>query len=270
MNTKVEWDRYNIIYSLLGIFFLYTIMRQLLRPFSIQDYDILSDVDTFLIGLCTGYVFVLVALKFDLETTSGKIWALLGIGTILWALGDMIYAIYEISYYLFDFLEEDPFPSIADIPWVLAYLFLFTGLYWEYRILEIKVKMRDLFLFLIIIFLLTLAAAVLLLIEVATYTEESIPVIDRFLYLYYPIADIILLFFAGLIFLKFIGGKIAWPWFIIVIAFIITGVGDFWYNYLEWIEEYGSYSIADLPYYLGYIVQMIGGLEMCKLLSKKD
>jgi diguanylate cyclase (GGDEF)-like protein len=50
-------------------------------------------------------------------------WALLGIGLGLYALGNILYFGYV------QYLKTVPTPSIADIPWLCCYAFLYTGLY---------------------------------------------------------------------------------------------------------------------------------------------
>ncbi|MFW9991152.1 MAG: hypothetical protein ACFFD4_03750 [Candidatus Odinarchaeota archaeon] len=262
---ELKRDKYTVIYIFLAIFLIYTVIRFFLRPFDEDTYTLLTDTDTFLIAAMPGIIYILVAQKFNLETTSGKIWLLLGIGFVFWGIGDFLWAIFEIV-----LSTDNPFASFPDVAWMLGYPFFFAGLLWEFKIIDIEVEKRNVVLLLLFDIAIALIVSFLVLIPILTYTEEVIPLFDLTIYLYYPIADLLIIFITGLIFLKFRGGKIAWPWFIVVAGFFIMSIADTYFNWLTWQDLYGSYSIFDVIYYLAYIVLIAGGLEMHKLLSKAE
>jgi len=244
------------------LYFASLIIRQFLQPFDETTYTYVSNLETIIVAVLSGMMYIIVARKFSLETTSGKIWLSIGVGILVWSVGEIIYAIYDIVF------SQEIFPSLADIPWVLGYVFLFVGILWEFKIVNIKVKPLELLAWIAVNAILFILGAVTLFVPVIQYAiEEFYPLIDTVLTLFYPVTDLLLVFASGLIFLKFRGGKIAWPWLIVAIGFIIIGVGDAWYNLLAWEETYENYSWADIPYYLGYLLLLVGAMEMHKLLS---
>ena len=97
--------------------------------------------------------------------------------------------------------------------------------------------------------------------------------------LFYPIGDLTVQFFAGLIFLKFSeGAEIRRSYGLIIVSFIITAIGDILYAVAEslwWLEAeeasiYGWYGfdLADSLFIWGYALLIIGGLTYYYLISK--
>jgi hypothetical protein len=76
----------------------------------------------FLAGLST-VLMVMMWRTFERGEILWFVWGLLALGMFLWTLGETIWAYYELI-----LEEETPYPSAADVAWVIGYIPLTVGL----------------------------------------------------------------------------------------------------------------------------------------------
>ncbi|MHA1226484.1 MAG: hypothetical protein ACTSPV_07055 [Candidatus Hodarchaeales archaeon] len=262
MNRFSRYDKYSICYLLLVILTLFVIARWIFKPFSEEDYNFISDIEAFLVSFASALILFLVAQKFNVQSVSRKIWLLLAMGSLFWAIGDLSYAFFEIILHI-----RDPYLFLGDFFWLVGYLFFFLGLFTQFNTIDVTVKKLDVVIFSMLLGFLVIVSSVQLIIPILFDTEVGIA--ERLLSAAYPTMDLFLAFFAGMIFLKVRGGKISFPWVIMIFSILLSVLADTIYSYLEWYELYGSYNFVDVLFVLEYVILIVAGLKMHRLLNEK-
>lgn len=196
-------------------------------------------------------------------------WILFLIGMTSNFIAETLYAVLEIV------LKTDmnsTFPSIADYFWCGAYIPLFIGLLmmlWGYKKSGFPMGNAKLYV--------ALAIALIILIPVITYLlflpilkDPEINALEKFFYLFYPIADILIVIPAIiLIYITslFGSGTISRPWKYLSIGFVLFTLADLSYSYLSWKELYGSGNFIDLAWHSGYLLIGMAGLYQKQLIE---
>lgn len=211
--------------------------------------------------ICLWYL----ANRYKLPTTLGKMWFLLGLGMLGWFIGEIIYTYYE------NFTEIDPFPSIADLFYLLAYIPLSIGLILQMRLLKITLPKRDKFIvfisFLIICIIVIVSVIILPIQEVSPIPEDEI--FAYFVAALYPILDLFLMLCIFVVFAKLYHGEINTAWLFLLLGFLLTVFADIIFN---WVEVVGvepvTFELYDLLYLIGYILIYIGAFKVINIMTK--
>src|SRR5688500_5294104 len=91
------------------------------QPIDTDARRLFSDVALSSITLASGLVIVITALR--MGGRSRVSWGLLGLGTLSWSGGMLAWSWYELVLQV-----ETPFPSLADLGYLLMFPFMFAGL----------------------------------------------------------------------------------------------------------------------------------------------
>jgi hypothetical protein len=97
------------------------------------------DIANIIFSFATAILCFMLARKYQRGEVLFTVWLLLGTGLLLWAVGEVLYAWIEIQTPVG---EETPYPTIADIPWVLGYIPLTAGLILRFRSLQTEPERR--------------------------------------------------------------------------------------------------------------------------------
>lgn len=209
----------------------------------------------FLAGLAT-VLMVVMWRTFERGETLWIVWGLLALGMFLWALGEAIWAYYELI------LDEDPFPSVADVVWTIGYIPLFISFLLRFLSLR-TLPTRNQFLIAGGVFLLLLVLGVVFVIAPIITDDEPGDRTEQFLTVLYPIGDLAIAFVALLSVAVLSGGTLSYPWLVLAFGFLVTSVADLVFVYAEWKEVYLTgqdvgtnldTALADVVYYAGYVV----------------
>ena len=186
-----------------------------------------------------------------------RIWFFLGIGLLLWTIGEAMWAYFELI------VQIDPYPSPADYVWLIGYIPLFVALYLRFRSLGTTPDRAGL-LRLIVAFALLLGVVSYFVLLPMVQEPENEP-FAQFIGVMYPLGDLAVALGAMLIFLVLTGGALSRPWMMIAAGFIIVSVADLFYTYADWQELLLSggetnfiTSLANVLYYTSYVVIAFG------------
>lgn len=182
------------------------------------------------------------------KSAVGKAITYISLGTLTWSLGMLIW-----NYYIFLAKVEVPYPSLADVAFILSwplwtlgvvYLSKATGV--RYALREAKGKVL-----LVIVPLIAIALSYYLLIEVARGGVIELDASSGwklFFDLFYPIGSVII-FTMALAFFSlssgFLGGKYKFPITILIVAFVINFFSDFLFSYTTTNETYFNGHMVD-------------------------
>lgn len=182
-------------------------------------------------------------------TKEGIVWLLLVIGLLLWLGGETLWLILEAV------TQEVPYPSVADVSWLLAYPVLFYALYLEYKRLDVDLGKKKYSIFLVV------AAAGILMVWALLYpiaVSDEVSTVEKFLDIAYPIGDLALLYVALLVTAMYLGGQLGRAWLLISVGFILYAVADLAFSYLQWEEIYWSGHPVDLLWMIGDTIVFVG------------
>ncbi len=185
------------------------------------------------------------------------IWGALAVGLLLWSLGEGIWAFFELV-----LQQEIPYPSIADIAWVVGYIPLFVGLWLRYRTLRMTPPAGQLLVVLAVFVALVVVAVIFVIWPIVTYPEYE-PV-EKFLDSLYPVGDLVVALGALLSVLALSGGTMFRSWALLAAGFLLISGSDILFSYATWNEIYVYdrpdllSAVVNVSYFAGYALIALG------------
>jgi len=182
-----------------------------------------------------------------------RAWLYLGVGLLLWLLGEILWTVYAIV-----FAVEIPYPSIADLFWVLGYVPI-AGFLIAYLLL-FREKVSSKMIAAAGVGALTAAVLVFLVLIGPVFQAGTDPV-TQFFNVAYPTLDLVLLAVSLVGLFAFQRENLArfWIWF--NLGFILMAVGDVLFSYSTALGFYYAGHPLDLFYYFGYFSILVGLYE---------
>lgn len=228
-----------------GILLLYVIVYQL-QPFGEYWNTFFVDGLITLAAALAAIAASFLRSMFERGEAPRSVWAHFAIALWVWTLAEGIWMILDL--YFGDFIF-----SIADVFWLLGYVFFAIAITVQYRILY-RWSQRKGLAFLVGGLALTCVLSVLS----SLLTSRKLDIISFTLH-FYPIADFILLLFVLWLVRTFHGGALASPWvglFILIISdalYLWAMTTDFY-----WIPGGMPRLIVDTTYVFAYLVFALG------------
>lgn len=191
---------------------------------------------------------------YGMNNPHAKAIAFMSMGVFFWFLGDFIWFIFEY------FLNKNPFPSIADYFYLLAYPLLLLGLIIELRTNKLAWTPKKIFFSAATSLLLGIAVAYLGIIKAYDPTDF---LLNNVIAMSYGIGDLVLIIFSVAILMVAIGyqkGKLFYPWLYILIGFFLILAADVLFAiYREEYENFiGLYRNIDLGWISGFLFIAFG------------
>jgi hypothetical protein len=196
-----------------------------------------------------------------------KAWLMLLIGISLFFIAETTYLILEV---VFNLDMNETFPTIADLFWFAGYIPLIGGIsmiFLGYKKSGFPIGNLKLLLLLSFIFF-ALFAAVIIGLLVPIINDQETETIAKAAYLYYPVADLLLVIPAVLLMYitsLFGRGTISTPWRFLSIGFMLITFADLFYSYLGWRDLYQNGNLIDVAWHVGYIMVGMAGLYQKEL-----
>lgn len=186
-------------------------------------YDIIASIIYLLLPAMVIIGAIVLTKNLSIKSTHGKSFLFIFFGFLCFFIGEFIWFIFDY------FLGIDPFPSVADFFFLLAYPFLFIGLYKEILLVDIKLSWKKL-IFIMLISLLLIFLVGYFGIYAAWDNEASLT--ENIVAISYGIGDIILIcaiiFILELI-LEYKKGKLFNVWLLLISGFIFMLIADIFF-----------------------------------------
>lgn len=179
---------------------------------------------------------------FEPNNLDRKAWGLLGTGLLFWSVGALI----EPFYSLLNQGKEIPFPSYADLGYLMFFPFVGIALYAFIKSLNVKIPQWGLFTA-ILVFLVALGFGFWI---NAGDFEEKLDIITFIVTMSYVVLDPILLAMTVATASILFGGLLGRPWLLTLLGLFIFYLGDVIYTYVRNNELglYGGGVILDLSW----------------------
>lgn len=199
--------------------------------------------------------------KFGLSSKRSMTFLLLTAGMGYWFCGELLFAYYEYIAHI------SPYPSIADVFYVLAYPLFLAGLVNEIRITRINWKgfgKTDLFLFILVALLF---ATLISYFGIYQAYDSAESLLGNLVAISYGIGDLLLILANILVLVlvwEFRGGKLSRVWLLLFISFILTLVADIlfaMYTVEYTMQEWFYKSLLDSFWIASYL---LFGYALCE------
>lgn len=248
-NLCVAW-----IMSMIGV--------SISRPFSENYYWTYIGLSYFIAALFGTIGLGLATFTFSLKSKTGRNLGLLTVGMVFMTLGELIYLLIHLS------SPTAQFPTIADFFYSIAFVFIIIALYYQFRLINIKIspKLISIHILIISIFL-TLVFWIEIIPLLLKPISSDFSLVQKILGIWYPIINIIIITLIGLIFIKFKEGSISYAYSLLLIGFICEIIADTSYALLEFLEVYGPFNPIDIFWCVGYLLIGFGGIYQVYLIN---
>jgi len=206
------------------------------------------------------------------QIVSGRnVWLLFGIGMLSYCLGGIVFGYIEII------LQQDPTPSVADIFFVVTYLFVGIGMILAVASRRINLEAWQ---WIIVLAIAAFGSALAWLISQPdpTATAAATEVVSgwkeqagTFLNWFYVVSDVLLLIIATSLLLAFWGGRASLPWQMIAVATFSLYIADIW---AKWAETkfafYESGGLLEVGWVLSGVLFGMGAALEFEASSKRS
>jgi hypothetical protein len=204
-------------------------------------------------------IIIAIAVNIGVRQNVGKQWLLVGLGVAAFAIGDIIWTVLELH------LGLDPYPSVADVFYVLEYAFFVAAVVLAirgYRALT-DVRLPILVAGSVAIGLVVLIHELLLRPYIFAAGTEELGLGGLVVSTLYPLGDALFMVAPAIalaLAVRTLGsGRLAWPWWIVVVGALVFAVTDAGYAYADW-AGIGLTAILDLGWLTANLVFAIAAL----------
>lgn len=243
-------------------------VNKIVAPFLVAFFVVVSAIYVFMLGgqshgflsnllfLVPPALAVVVGMRsasvYGLRNAHGNALFLLALGFAAWLVGEAIW------FYLRVILNVDPFPSLADIFYLIGYPLLFIGLLIELG--QEKISLRDFNPFLWTLMGVSAAVVGFLVLYFGVFLayDPTVPLLDNLIAMSYGVGDFVLILPTVLILrttLDYQKGKLYAPWLFLFFGLALTLIADV--LYAIFIDQYSSslwpYTLIDLFWIAGYL-----------------
>jgi hypothetical protein len=216
--------------SISGLIYTPSIYRALGPIMVLAIYDL----SVLIFALISTVLAILLWRSFDRGETLSQIWGGIAIGLTLWLGGEFIWTLDQLWGG-----DSLPYPSNADILWILGYVPIIWALLKRFRTLRINPNQPWQKMILISYSLLVFLIVIYLIVPIVTDTE-TLAWYEKSVNLLYPLGDLMVGLLAILLVLVLSGGTLFGPWRLIAGGFLFVAISDLLYGLTLW---QGTYQI---------------------------
>jgi hypothetical protein len=193
------------------------------------------------------------------EDQRRRIWGGLVFGWALWALAETIWSLYSIVG------KEVPYPSLADLFWVIGYIPMTIGLFDSIRTVPAKLTSSQKMIIWGVSAATVLITVIFVLIPIVQDFDPQNLIVSA-LDLIYPLGDLLLMAIVWRLFFVYAKGDYGFAWRLLILGFALTTFSDLVFTYASWQDLYYpemkatvlSRLVIDIPYTASYLLWFLG------------
>lgn len=186
----------------------------------------------------------------------GLAWIVLVWCSASWFIAELTWIFYELV------LETDPFPSLADVFYILGYVFFFMFLLLYIEPVQ-KAITKKMILFASLISLSVLIPSLL----VSSYSESEIPFFAAILAGAYPVADSLIIIPSLIGIVLFFRGKVNFMWTLVCLGILSMFIADIVFLFAQLDEWYYTGHPLEILFYFAYVLIAFGVYYNMKVFS---
>ncbi|PWH17950.1 MAG: hypothetical protein DDG60_01060 [Anaerolineae bacterium] len=194
-------------------------------------------------------------------------WAFLSVGIGLWTMAELLWT------FLAYMLQETPYPSVADAFWVPGYAMVVVFAFMRYRALRVRWNSKKTQVLLAVFAAFFVLVVIFVILPMLLPGQFDAP-LTLLLNIFYPVADLLVLFSALLMALSFAGGRFSAPWAVLAVGLATLSLSDILFIYADWNGLYMAEgnltpltAIVDIGNLSAYVLLALGMLLHQRLLS---
>lgn len=246
------------------------IILYIIKPGTEKTLAIIGDTFPVICSLIAAWSLYHTFRAFKSKDYTRTAWMMIFIGVLLDFIAEVLYGGQEV---LLGIDMNSLNKSVADIFWIIGYPFTLAGMI----ILANGYVKTDFPKGKPAIYIGMIALLMVVVIVVVQYLLRSIIIdpdtslIDKAVYMFYPVADIVVVSISVVIFYftgQFGSNLISSPWRTMAIAWAIMGISDILFSYYSWKDTYSAGSMIDVGWNLGYLLLALSGLYQRRLIEK--
>lgn len=196
-------------------------------------------------------------------------WLMIYLGVLMYFIAECMYGIGES---VLNINMDQAFPTAADFVWMTAYIPFILGcsiMIFSYVKSGFLAGSLRFYVWSSIPFI-ALAGLLVSFLLIPIAVDIEVPAMDKFVYIYYPIADLILVMEAGLLMYitsLFGQGSITKAWKYISAGLVLMTIADLLYSYLNWSGKYNLGNFIDIEWVASYLFIAIGAVYQRQLMD---
>ena len=190
---------------------------------------------------------LILAYRFRGEGTHGKAWIIFTVFIASWFVAEEIWMVYDLIY------DIDPFPSPADLFYLLGYPFYFFFMIFYLKSVKKAISKK-----ILISTSLISVAMVIPTLYFAIDVGSDISEFERVLAATYPIADAIILIPAMIGMVLFFKGEVNFMWSLMSLAIVLNVVADTGFLITNLDDSYYTGSLLDMLFLWAYVLFIFG------------
>jgi len=219
---------------------------------------VLTDVGSVVFGLIAAGFLFFAAAKYQVGNPTRRIFQLLGMGVILYALGDIIWTVLDVR----SGFTEVPYPSVADVPYIAMYFFMAAALFRAARAFR-RVARVDVAVAAVVITMFLGAVAMYWFVVAPIIVDETATLPQKVLGAAYPIGDLVVLL-GPAVFIAFVASIIGKSqpvlhWWMLALGLAVMSISDIVFTWLDWTGRYYSGHPVDYGWMLSLLMMAIAG-----------
>ncbi len=225
--------RFVLAIILMLVFLLAILISEIATAGRPETTKVISDIGAIACALIAVVLYVWAWTTMSASKVSRQVWGLVTLGLLLWATAEAIWAFYELVLNI-----ETPYPSVADLFWLVGYIPLYLALLIRYRSFQaIPSTTRQRWIVLVFI---ALYSSLLILYVIKPILESFDPtrLLESLVNIAYPLADWGLLILALVIIFSLEAGRFSMVWRLFGAGLILTTTADIFFFYATWNEFY--------------------------------
>lgn len=192
--------------------------------------------------------------QFGAHTLQGKVLYCITLGLLAWCIGEIIWVYFDV------FTDVSPYPSLADLYYLVAYIPLAAGLILELRFMEVHWQKLDRPLLFALGLVGLLSGIIVAYTGVYLAYQPDVSWLTNLIGISYGLGDLVLLLLCLLVVAlvwEMRGGKLSQPWLIFFVGMTITLIADiiFAQHNVQYDAEIGWYKPSlDTLWIIAYIL----------------
>ncbi len=193
-------------------------------------------------------------------SSMGRVAVFISAGLFAWGIGNLIFGYYNLVLQV-----PVPYPSLADIGFVLIYPLSAIGVIYLFRVTGATFGLRHqfgrIFLFIIPVFLVFLSYYLLFIVARGGSLDTSGGLLKLVLDIAYPVGDVIIITLAAIVYslsIKYLGGFFKKPILIILFGFVFMYIADFLFSYTTTVGTYFVGKWVDIFYPTAFLLISLG------------
>jgi hypothetical protein len=238
------------LFCIISVFYYYS--------FGFINYEIATNLIFLIPPFLSVFGGIAAVRAFGIKNRHGKSFLFIALGLLFLFIGESLFAIFQLV------LHINPFPSIADIFYLLAYPLMLIGIFRE--IIFYQSVIKESYSVFISLMLIILSIIIFSIMIIPVLNNEG-SVLSKIIASSYGVADILLIVGIAYILIMIInirGGRLFRAWLYILIATMFMLFGDIFFSYysIQYTANIPQYKQIDLLWIISYLMFTLGLSEM--------